>query len=79
MLYKEHGMASNPAPEFSSPERRIQAAAVRDLCGGVSDMWLWRRLDTDPSFPRPVYISKRRFWREASIVDWLEAQERERA
>jgi predicted DNA-binding transcriptional regulator AlpA len=42
-------------------------------------MWLWRRLDTDPSFPRPVYISKRRFWREASIVDWLEAQERERA
>lgn len=72
-------MASNPAPEFYNPERRIQAAAVRDLCGGVSDMWLWRRLDSDPSFPRPVYISKRRFWREADIVDWLESQEQEHA
>lgn len=72
-------MASNPAPELYNPERRIQAAAVRDLCGGVSDMWLWRRLDSDPSFPRPVYISKRRFWREADIVDWLESQEQEHA
>jgi len=68
-------MASNPAPELSSPERRIQAAAVRDLCGGVSDMWLWRRLDSDPTFPRPTYISKRRFWREREILAWLERQE----
>lgn len=68
-------MASKPTPEFYSPERRIQAQAVRELCGGVSDMWLWRRLEKDPSFPRPVYISKRRFWREADIVAWLEAQE----
>jgi predicted DNA-binding transcriptional regulator AlpA len=72
-------MASNPAPESYNPERRIQAAAVRDLCGGVSDMWLWRRLDSDPTFPKPIYISKRRFWREADIVEWLESQEREHA
>lgn len=56
-------------------ERRIQAAAVRDLCGGVSDMWLWRRLDRDPTFPRPTYISKRRFWRERDVLQWLERQE----
>jgi len=68
-------MASKPTPEFYNPERRIQAQAVRELCGGVSDMWLWRRLDSDPSFPRPVYIAKRRFWREADIIQWLQAQE----
>jgi predicted DNA-binding transcriptional regulator AlpA len=55
-------------------EKRIQAAAVRELCGDVSDMWLWRRLDKDPTFPRPVYMGKRRFWKEAEIIAWLEAQ-----
>jgi predicted DNA-binding transcriptional regulator AlpA len=55
-------------------EKRIQAAALRQLCGGVSDMWLWRRLRDDPTFPRPIYVNKRRFWREADVVAWLEAQ-----
>lgn len=55
-------------------EKRIQAAAVRALCGDVSDMWLWRRLNSDPSFPRPIYIGRRRFWREADVVAWLAAQ-----
>lgn len=67
-------MTNQLTTETPNPERRIQAAAVRDMCGGVSDMWLWRRLDADPSFPRPVYISKRRFWREADVVAWLESQ-----
>jgi predicted DNA-binding transcriptional regulator AlpA len=55
-------------------EKRIQAGAVRQLCGGVSDMWLWRRLRDDPAFPRPAYIGRRRYWREADIIAWLEAQ-----
>lgn len=55
-------------------ERRIQAAAVRELCGGVSDMWLWRKLDGDPTFPRPVYIGNRRFWKESEVLAWLDAQ-----
>jgi predicted DNA-binding transcriptional regulator AlpA len=55
-------------------EKRIQAAAVRQLCGGVSDMWIWRRLRDDPSFPKPTYVGRRRFWREADIIAWLEAQ-----
>lgn len=55
-------------------ENRIQAAAVRALCGGVSDMWIWRRLESDPTFPKPIYIGRRRFWREADVVSWLEAQ-----
>lgn len=58
-----------------NPDRRIPANVVRDLCGGISDMTLARWL-TDPAkaFPRPAYLGRRRFWREAEILDWLEAR-----
>lgn len=56
--------------------RRIPAAAVCNLCGGVSDMTLWRWLNDDAlAFPRPVYIGRRRYWREAEILAWLESRE----
>jgi len=57
----------------------ISAATVRDLCGGVSDMTLWRWLnDRDMNFPEPVYIQKRRYWRETELDAWIEAQEPDR-
>lgn len=60
----------------ANPDRRIQAKPVRDLIGGVSDMWLHRRLaDPESDFPRPVKIGSRRFWREREILAWLDAQE----
>jgi predicted DNA-binding transcriptional regulator AlpA len=74
------------APEAETPtdfqteylqntQRRIQAAAVRQLCGGVSDMALWRWLnDSKMNFPKPVYINRRRFWLEIEICAWLDAQ-----
>jgi len=53
----------------------ISAATVRDLCGGVSDMTLWRWLnDRDMNFPEPVYIQKRRYWRETELDAWIDAQ-----
>lgn len=55
---------------------RIRAAVVRQMCGGISDMTLWRWLGhPDLDFPPPIYISRRRYWREADIVAWLEARE----
>ena len=58
-----------------NPHRRINSAAVRELCGGVSDMSLWRWLQNpDLNFPRPVYIGKRRYFKEAEVIAWLEAQ-----
>lgn len=58
----------------------ISAAAVRDLCGGVSDMTLWRWLhDRELAFPQPVYIAKRRYWREADLAEWLKARANEAA
>lgn len=56
--------------------RLIKAATVRELCGGVSDMSLWRWLnDPDLNFPKPIRIQSRRYWREADVAAWLEQRE----
>lgn len=61
--------------DSSLPSRRITSAVVRELCGGVSDMTLWRWLnDPELHFPKPIYIARRRYWREADVIAWLEAQ-----
>lgn len=54
----------------------ISSATVREVCGGISDMSLWRWLN-DPAlaFPRPVVISRRRYWRETDIANWIIARE----
>jgi len=54
-------------------DKRLKAAAVRALCGDVSDMTLWRWLQ-ERNFPKPIYIAGRRFWREADVVAWLDTQ-----
>ena len=50
----------------------IPSATVRDICGGISDMSLWRWLN-DPKlgFPKPIVIQRRRYWREADILSWI--------
>ncbi|TGN58591.1 hypothetical protein E4L95_12330 [Paracoccus liaowanqingii] len=59
-----------------NPHRRIPALTVCDLCGGISDMTLWRWLnDTTLGFPRPIYIGRRRYWREADVLTWLESRQ----
>jgi len=57
-------------------ERRITAAQVRELCGGISDMTLWRWVQ-DRDFPKPIYIARRRYWREVEVLQWLDALELE--
>lgn len=55
--------------------RYIPARGVRERYS-VSDMSLWRwTRDEALSFPKPLVINKRRFWR----LDELEAWERSRA
>lgn len=55
-------------------ENLIPAASV---CAplGISQMTLWRWL-RDPAldFPRPIYIRRRRYWREADIQAWIESR-----
>ncbi len=53
----------------------IPARTVRTLCGDISDMSLYRWLNNERlGFPQPVYIQKRRYWREAEIRTWLDRQ-----
>ena len=56
-------------------DKRIPARDVRNICGGVSDMTIWRWLN-DPAlnFPQPIYIGRRRYWKEAEVSAWLDAQ-----
>lgn len=59
----------------TNPHRRISINSVCDLCGGVSHMTIWRwQQDESLGFPKPVYIARRRYWREAEIQAWLEAR-----
>jgi hypothetical protein len=48
----------------------VRTADVRKRYGGVSHMWVERRLSDDASFPKPLYIAKRRFWRLGDLVAW---------
>jgi hypothetical protein len=48
----------------------IPSAKVRKRYGDVSAMWIERRLSGDPTFPKPIYIARRRFWRLAQLVAW---------
>ena len=61
--------------QTETPDRRINSKYTRELCGGISDMSLYRWLNNERlGFPQPVYIQKRRYWREAEIVAWLDRQ-----
>lgn len=64
------------APADFHPEERILAEAVRTLCGGISDMTLWRWLNTPAlGFPRPVLINRIRYWKRAEVTAWLASRE----
>jgi predicted DNA-binding transcriptional regulator AlpA len=48
----------------------VTAARVRDRYG-ISDMTLWRWLrDPKLSFPKPITINGRRYWREDVLSQW---------
>ena len=64
------------ATSTQNSHRRIQAAAVRQMVGDISDMTQWRYLNNpELDFPRPIFIGRRRFWKEADVIAWLEARE----
>jgi predicted DNA-binding transcriptional regulator AlpA len=62
----------------SNDSRYLTAAQIMERFGGVSHMWIIRRM-ADAGFPQPVRFTSsktsRRFWRVADVEQW----ERERA
>lgn len=59
----------------SSDDEYIGAAKVKAWANNISDMTLWRWLNTPSlNFPKPIYINRRRYWRRSDIRDWLDAR-----
>jgi hypothetical protein len=68
-------MPNKPPPPPVAPGGAVYLSAPQVLAryGGRSHMWLERKLETEPRFPRPIYFGRLRFFR---IAD-LERYERE--
>jgi len=51
----------------------IPSTTLRKTLGDISDMTLWRWLKNPGiNFPRPIMISRRRYWKKLDIDEWLE-------
>lgn len=70
-------LAAEPQSFSSGPDlsgRRIGIHAVRALCGDVCTMTIYRWMKApEMSFPAPILIARRRYWKEADILAWLDA------
>ena len=73
-------MYDRPRDEVSFPDNRprryLTGPQVCERYGGRSLVWLWRKLKADPTFPRPKWISRRRYFDEAEIEAYDAAPER---
>lgn len=62
-------------------EQLIDAMQVAALCGRKSMCFVWDRLKSDPTFPRPSATRKHsvggktvRLWRKSDIAAWADAE-----
>lgn len=69
--------AAEARPTPSLGARLMPTPRVLAYFGDVSSMWIERRLADDPSFPKPRYISGKRYWEVEELGAWVEAQPRE--
>jgi predicted DNA-binding transcriptional regulator AlpA len=52
----------------------LNARGVRRYFGNVSHMWIVRRIDGDPQFPKPIYLGRCRYWRVADLDQYVAAK-----
>jgi predicted DNA-binding transcriptional regulator AlpA len=50
----------------------LKEKQLRERYGGVSHMWIVRKLASDPTFPRPIRLGSGRlkFWDESRLEEW---------
>jgi len=65
-------MRSNPVRPVPSDALYISRTQLQNRWGGVSHMWIERRLKDNPDFPKPKFMGRLRFWK----ISELEAYER---
>lgn len=67
-------MPTKRLPKNAAPDPVwISARQLCDRFGGVSHMWLERRLAKDPGFPRATKFGRLRFFRLSEVVAWERA------
>ena len=59
---------SQPADDVFLRTRQVQ-----HRYGSCSHMFIERRLASDPTFPRPVFMGRLRFWRLSELEQWEKA------
>jgi predicted DNA-binding transcriptional regulator AlpA len=75
-LVMDRARVERRAASLTTHQVWLSSRQVRDRFGGRSAMWLWRRINQDPQFPKPKRLGGRLlFW---SLAE-LEAYERESA
>jgi predicted DNA-binding transcriptional regulator AlpA len=66
--------AARPAVALGQPDDLLTSAGLRAICGGISDMTLWRWTH-QRDFPKPdVVINRRKFWRRSTVQAWIAEQ-----
>jgi predicted DNA-binding transcriptional regulator AlpA len=69
---RDTGSDDDDDPPSRAEKTYLTAMQLRKRYGGRSHMWIERRLLSDPTFPRPAYFGRFRFW----ALDEIEAWER---
>lgn len=65
--------APDTAPQTAAPAPYYLEAArqFRDAFGGRSRQWEHRKAESDPDFPKVIYIGARRFYRVADRIEYV--------
>lgn len=64
--------------ELKNRDREREYVTAGDVCArySITQMTLWRWLNKpDVNFPKPMVISKRRYFRFADLIAWESARE----
>ena len=71
--YARPKIANLVATSPGDDDALLTSRQVRAKVGGISDMTLWRWLESDVvRFPQPILrVNKRRYWSAGSIRRWL--------
>ena len=70
MSDRERERRAEQRAENLADDQLVSSRGVRKRYDDVSHMWIVRRLADDPSFPRPIVIARRRFWRFSELLAW---------
>jgi predicted DNA-binding transcriptional regulator AlpA len=72
-------MAAEVEAKLSAEEDVFfSSTSVRKRYDGVSHMWIEERLKSDPTFPRPMKVGNKRFWKLSELLEWERQQLKKR-